>query len=601
MGFDVVIVLYNNSAWLPKCLAALGAVNYSKKLLHLFFVDNSPHTGETEQVLSQNSALLAAFGSIKHIKNRKNFGFGAACNIGATQGASDNIFFLNMDTEVDKEIFARLTCAIKAADENTAAFECRQLPCETGHHINPVTMQTTWASAAALVIRRNAFSKVGGFDKHLFMYCEDVDLCWRLRALGYTISYVPSVKVWHYSYMAQPTDNSTPAELQHIKFGEYTGGFYGNLLLRYKFGSLKQILQGHALYFRVLHRPMHFANIRKVLAKNYLKHLIKLWPFLFWRFPNRKAYKTHPARFEGGFAPDRGVYPLIPCQNNPLVSVLVRTCGRPEVLRQTLLSLRYQTYSNFEIIIVEDGTAQSREVCEDTLVGLNYTYYATIKKVGRGRVGNIALSMAKGEYCNFLDDDDYFYPDHLELLASQLAANPDADLVTAASMAMEIGVKSCEPYEFEVKSIFKIECERMDNFLLCQRCLMPIQSVMFKRELFEKYGGLHEKLNGNEDWYMWLKYFSHATRINPKSVDITRATSLFCVPANIANANKRLEDYRKYDAALWQTGDISFNITPQQMREYYSGILDDMRHLRRLGKLDEFLDENSTEDIVQTT
>lgn len=45
----------------------------------------------------------------------------------------------------------------------------------------------------------------------------------------------------------------------------------------------------------------------------------------------------------------------------PLVSVIVRTCGRPDILRETLLSLRNQTYKNIEIVVVEDGAPISKK------------------------------------------------------------------------------------------------------------------------------------------------------------------------------------------------------------------------------------------------
>ena len=86
--------------------------------------------------------------------------------------------------------------------------------------------------------------------------------------------------------------------------GEYAGSFYGNLLLRYKFGSWRDIWRGHKMYLGALRRPLHFNGVRRVLAKNYLRHFIKLWPFLFWRFSHRAEYGARPARFEGGFSPD---------------------------------------------------------------------------------------------------------------------------------------------------------------------------------------------------------------------------------------------------------------------------------------------------------
>ena len=54
---------------------------------------------------------------------------------------------------------------------------------------------------------------------------------------------------------------------------------------------------------------------------------------------------------------------------------------------------------------------------------------------GRAANGNRGLAAARGALCNFLDDDDFFYPDHLELLAGVLCAHPEADLVLGSAMA----------------------------------------------------------------------------------------------------------------------------------------------------------------------
>lgn len=592
MPFDIVLVLYNSAAWLPVCLQALAAVNYPRNELHLVLVDNAS-TDDMQNLLAAQAELLADFGSVRLEKNTKNRGFGAACNQGAALGHSENIFFLNVDTEVTPDIFSALEQTIAAAPADVAAFECRQLPYETGHHIDPVSLHTTWASAAALVVRRAAFASVGGFDEHLFMYCEDVDLSWHLRAKGYKLQYVPGAEVWHYSSLADPSLRSQALQNRPVSLGEYAYGLYGNLLLRYKYGGFKDIWHGYGMYLGALCRPLHYPGVRRLLAKNFVKHFAQLWPFLFWRLSHRKGYKAHVARFDGGFSPDRSAFALQKPIGTSLASVVVRTCGRPEVLRQTLRALRHQTYPYFEIVVVEDGPAESQVVVEEELAGMLFQYHATGQNVGRSRAGNIGLSLAKGAYLNFLDDDDFFYPDHLEMLVGQMEQHPKADFVTAASMAMEVHIQSRAPYLFDPIAIYPMRYDRMDNFLLCQSCRMPIQSVLFKREMFEQYGGLNEALDGDEDWSMWLKYFSVGHRINKEQVDIPRATSVFLVPADIDAAKKREKYYQQYEDAMLDDENIKFTVTPRQMRTYYQGLLGDLQHLKNLGKLDKFIDEQT--------
>ena len=117
---------------------------------------------------------------------------------------------------------------------------------------------------------------------------------------------------------------------------------------------------------------------------------------------------------------------------NDKVSIIVRTCGRPDVLKTALDSLRRQTYKNIEIIVVEDGPIVSEKMIQEEYNDLPIVYFATIEKKGRSAAGNIGLKIASGTYLNFLDDDDIFY--------AQLGQHIGRDLTSlcAAGFVMHI-------------------------------------------------------------------------------------------------------------------------------------------------------------------
>ena len=153
--YDIVMVTYNSMKWLRACVAALAAVQYPLEELHLVFADNGSTDGTLEE-LRRMAGEYPAFGGFTVAENGANLGFGAACNRGAAKGSAPLLFFLNLDTEVWPDVFLRLDEAAVRAPQETAAFECRQLPYETGHHIDPVTLETSWASGAARARRRAA-------------------------------------------------------------------------------------------------------------------------------------------------------------------------------------------------------------------------------------------------------------------------------------------------------------------------------------------------------------------------------------------------------------------------------------------------------------
>ena len=98
------------------------------------------------------------------------------------------------------------------------------------------------------------------------------------------------------------------------------------------------------------------------------------------------------------------------------VSIIVRTCGRPEILRGALESIRRQTYPDIETVIIEDGPDISRQMIYTDYSDLQLRYFSTGKRVGRAKAGNLGMTTAWGKYLIFLDDDDVLYPEHIETL-----------------------------------------------------------------------------------------------------------------------------------------------------------------------------------------
>src|SRR5262249_49586188 len=142
------------------------------------------------------------------------------------------------DTELPPDTIARLHEIAAGDDARVAAWEARQLPHEHPKDYDPVTGETAWCSGACVLLRRAAFDAVGGFDPAYFLYGEDVDLSWRLRAAGWRLRYVPRATVRHFTY-ARPGETK-PVQLY--------GATLGNLYLRTRFGTPRDLLQGLSAY-----------------------------------------------------------------------------------------------------------------------------------------------------------------------------------------------------------------------------------------------------------------------------------------------------------------------------------------------------------------
>lgn len=530
--FDVIYVTYNSSKWIKKCFSSWEKVDYDLSSVHIFVVDNSSIDDTVALLTEEKMNRQTMFGSFTIVEEKNNWGFGKGNNLAFSKGSSEYVCFLNIDTEMFSDTLSALEKEINHSSSDIGVWEFRQFPYEHPKMYNALTGETTWCSGAAFAVRRKVYQEVGGFDEKIFMYAEDVDLSWRIRALGYKLCYVPRVKIMHYSY-------ETAGE---IKPNQHVYGVINNLLLRYRYGGMKTILAGHVMFWKHMCAPEAFSGAKKMLQKQYWRHFA-----LFSHFNARgkfKKLKSSVGCFVGwdySIIRDGGLYENHLPKENSLVSVIVRTCGRPCVLRETLLSLRRQTYDNFEIVIVEDGAPISQKMIEDEFADLKILYHATGEKVGRSKAGNFAMNLAHGKYLNFLDDDDLFLADHIETLIANIEKS---GMLAAYATSYETPIKvlSREPYIYSIENYVGTHKQPFDRVILCHHNYIPIQCIMFARELFEKYGGLDETVDALEDWDMWVRYSLHTD-----FAFALKTTSIYRVPA-ISEINKKRQ--KELDDAL---------------------------------------------------
>lgn len=232
--------------------------------------------------------------------------------------------------------------------------------------------------------------------------------------------------------------------------------------------------------------------------------------------------------------------------NIPLVSVLIRTCQRPEVLRAALDSVVSQTYPNIQVVIVEDGLNAAQEMIEKEYRGLPYIYKATGKRVGRCEVGNQALALAEGKYFNFLDDDDSLFPDHVQRLVNALEASGKKAAYGIAE-ERQVSTVSYKPHTTKIKRKFVRYRQPFHRLLLYTENYIPIQSMMFHRSLYEQFGGFDPKVVLLEDWDLWVRYSVHTDFLY-----VNRITSCYHTPYSRKEKCRRSKELKKSLVSLQQ-------------------------------------------------
>jgi hypothetical protein len=176
---------------------------------------------------SRATDIVQSFGGdVRFTHFGENLGHGGAHNRLAADDDSDLIAFVNPDGIVDPATVTALVIALTPA---VGIVDARQIPLEHPKEFDAESGVTSWASGALSLMRRKAFELVGGFDSQtFFLYCDDVDLSWRVRLAGYTVVHAPAARLFHDKRLSVRADYD-PSEAELYYSAEAT------LLLAHKF------------------------------------------------------------------------------------------------------------------------------------------------------------------------------------------------------------------------------------------------------------------------------------------------------------------------------------------------------------------------------
>jgi len=514
--------------------------------------DNSIDPAAREAVDALATQYQADF-LLTVLRDGGNHGFGAGHNRLLVQATGTWLLLLNQDLQLDPGCLQELALAV-LRDAEVAVWELRQRPYEHPKIYDPSWLDTSWFSGAAFMIRREAMQQVNGFDPRIFMYGEDVDLAWRLRAAGRRIAYLPRASVFHPTYRYA----------REVKPLQATESTLANLCLRARYGSWGDVCRGLALLGLELVQPPSFAGQRLALVRVGWRFLGKL-PY-FRRSGRTLRPKFRPCFLFRDYALHRdGAFHAfaapLPAGEGPLVSVIVRTHNRPEVLREALLSLANQTYRNIEVVVVEDGAPAAQALVESDFASrLSVRYVATGDRVGRSAAGNLALSMAQGEWFNFLDDDDQLFADHVEVL---LAVARREGKKGAYGLSWEVATRTLakSPYRYEERSYETPLRQPFSRLKLWQDNYLPIQAVLFHRSLYERYGGFDTSMDQLEDWNLWTRY-----TLRDDFLLVEKTTSKYRVPDEPALRARRAAALRAaHEAAASKQAAMVLELSPRDV------------------------------------
>lgn len=505
------MVTHNSSQWIESWMEAVASLDYPRDNIIFNIVDNGS-TDDTVALLESAMGLHGYANQMQIHLNEKNLGFGYGQDLAIKKSSTEFILVINPDAFLESQSLSRAVNLAMDDDQDVCAWEFAQIPFEHPKYYDPVTLETSWNTHSCILIRREAYLSVGGYDTNFFMYGEDVELSYRLRSKGYRLRYLPWARVTHNISSKHGLRDNQPVR-----------ALAANLCIRRRYGRMKDRI----IAYVILALGLFSSNKER---RNYIKKVWKLYKELRPNFkPNRPKGIFFP--FSGvNFEQRRaGVLTSIPkFSKTPLISVITRVHKITPTLQEAIASIKHQTYPAIEHIIVCDkGIKISQPGAK--VVSINDHH--------RAKAGNVGAKAANGKFLLFLDYDDLLFADHIEGLVGTILANPDS--ICAYAYSWEAIAKHRQGGRLKyfgpqlgMESQFNAAVDlKSHNYF-------AIQSVLIRKKFFDDIEGFNEDLNYLEDWDLWRRL-----SLKGKFIAYPKTTSIYFTPGLEKDRIKRIWNF----------------------------------------------------------
>ena len=201
----------------------------------------------------------------------------------------------------------------------------------------------------------------------------------------------------------------------------------------------------------------------------------------------------------------------------PVVSVIIPTYNRARYLREAVESVLAQTYTDWELIVVDDGsTDETRRVVQSYVSRDPRVFYRAQANRGEGAARNTGIQLARSRYVAFLDDDDLWLPEKLAWQLEALAHHPEAPWVFGDGQLIADDGRVLRPVLPQQRPAFdawvtahgtaddSVSVGPFYDVLLTGNCL-SVPSVIAERKCFQRVGLFNESPHLGEDYDMWLR------------------------------------------------------------------------------------------------
>ena len=188
----------------------------------------------------------------------------------------------------------------------------------------------------------------------------------------------------------------------------------------------------------------------------------------------------------------------------PQVSIIMPVYNTALYLREAMDSMLSQTFTDFELIVLNDCSPDNAEEILDTYDDPRIVRYKGEKNVGLSNVLNIGIEMARGKYIARMDSDDISLPNRLQVQVDYLEAHPEIDLVS-------VGIQL-----FGDKEEIWVREQDFEELKICALFYSPVlhASSMWRKDAFENQGlRFRQEMVPSEDYDLWTRALVKGLRL----------------------------------------------------------------------------------------
>jgi len=245
---SILVLNWNGKNWLDKCIQSI--LLQTNQEFELIIIDNNSS--------DESRSIIQKYSQVHLVALKHNLGYAGAYNVACKMARGEWLLLLNNDTWLEQHFVAEFNSICQGAfcadilAPRIKDYEGRgEGVCGVGMDIfgypgfgDAGTPRLFYADGCALMIRKQVFFELNGFDSEYFIFYEDVDLCWRARLRNFVIEPAPNLTVYHYGGGIMGGLGDSTTIITTSKRRRYLGekNRISNLLKNYSTASLVWIM-----------------------------------------------------------------------------------------------------------------------------------------------------------------------------------------------------------------------------------------------------------------------------------------------------------------------------------------------------------------------